>query len=94
MFTEDKSVFFNTDEHAVVGLYNGATTVNGILEDVYADVFDGQVAVSSQNKAFRYDPADIASPATGTTFVAETVSYIVRDIQIDNGINRLILEKQ
>jgi len=93
LFAEDKSAFFNTSEHAVAGLYNGVTTVNGILTIEYAEVFQGdQVGVDSGRPVFRYDPADIASPTTGVAFTADGNSYTVRGIELDQGISKLILE--
>lgn len=92
-FTEDRSVFFNTGEFASVGTYNGATTVNGILITEYADVYQGDhVGVSSTRPVFVYDVGDIASPTVGVSLVVESTTYTVRDVELDQGIGKLILE--
>ncbi len=93
-FTEDLSVFFDTGEFADTGLYNGSVSVNGIVDDEYADVFQGDGAgVSTTRQVFVYDAADITSPTVGVTFAVNSVDYIVRDIEISNKLGKLILEK-
>jgi len=92
-FSEDLSAFLNTDEFASAATYDGATSVNGILEDQYSEVFQGeQVGVSTTRKAFRFDPADISDPVTGKELVIGSDTYTVRDIEEDNGLTRFILE--
>lgn len=91
--TEDLSAFFSTADFAVTGIHAGTTSVTGILDEQYADVFQGeQVGVDSVRPVFLYDPADITSPAPGDTFVVGSDSYTVRAVQVDRGIGRLILE--
>ena len=92
-FTEDRSVFFNTSEFADVGLYNGVTSVNGIFDHEYQEVFQGSdIGVNTTRPVFIYDNDDITSPVVGTAFVVRTVSYIVREIEVDRDIGKLILE--
>ncbi len=86
-FTEDRSVFFNTAEHADAAIYNGVTAVNGILSDDYADVIQGdQVGVSSSRPVFTYNADDISSPTTGVNLVVGSDTYVVRDIEVSNNI--------
>lgn len=92
-FVEDRSVFFNTDEFADTALYNGVVSVDGILDDEFADVFQGeQVGVSSNRPVFYYNADDIASPLTDVALVVNGTTYTVRDIEVDRDIGKLILE--
>ncbi len=92
-FTEDRSVFFNTGDFADAGTYNGTTTVNGILDDEYAEVFQGaEVGVSSNRPIFIYDADDIDTPTVGIEFVVNSTTYTVRDVEVDRDIGKLILE--
>lgn len=93
MFAEDRSVFFNTDDFASAATYDGATTVNGILDVEYAEVFQGdRVGVSSSRPVFLYDAADLSSPAMGAELVVDSTTYIIRDVEVDRDIGKLILE--
>lgn len=93
-FTEDRAAFFNVDELAVAGLYNGTTTVNGIFDLDYADVIQSEYpGVSSGRPAFRYNLDDIPAPTMGASMVIEGVSYLVRDSQPTNDIGMLYLEE-
>lgn len=93
-FAEDRSAFFNTDELAVEALYNGATTVNGILDIGFADVIQSDFpGVSSGRPTFRYNLDDIPSPTMGVSLVIGSVTYTVRDSQPENDIGLLILEQ-
>lgn len=91
-FTEDRSVFFNTGDFADAGLYAGADTVNGILNEEYVELYQGSgVGVSTTRPVFWFNADDI-TPTIGATLVVNSISYIVRDIQSERGIGKLYLE--
>lgn len=91
-FTEDMAAFFDVNEHGIAATYNGSTSVDGIFNEPFVDVFAGEgVGVSSTAPEFLYDPAAL-SAAVGATLLVAGVTYTVQDIEITNGLGRMILE--
>ena len=89
--TDDRSVLFT--DFAVEGTYDGTTTVNGIFDSEYAEVFQGErVGISSARPVFMYNADDLDDPTTGVEMVVGSDVYTVRDIEIDRDIGKLILE--
>lgn len=93
-FVEDLSPFFNVSEHADTAIYDGATSVIGILDKNYSDVFQGGefIGVNSQKPVFTYAFADLPNPEPGRTIYIGSDEYVVREYEQDRGIGRLILE--
>ncbi|MCF8186612.1 MAG: hypothetical protein K9J28_07335, partial [Sulfuritalea sp.] len=60
---ENIADFFNSDEFAVVALYNGSVSVNVIFDVAYADQF-GMVGA---NPIITANAADFASASQGQT---------------------------
>jgi len=92
-FTEDRSVFFQTGDFATAATYDGATEVNGILDEEYTDVsLGGQVGVGSTRPVFLYNADDITTPTVGVNLVVGAVTYKVRDVEINRDVGKLVLE--
>lgn len=91
MFTEDLSVFMDTDDFAVTMTVN-ASSVNGILSNEYVIVD----FVESKKPVFICSSADVVGVLHGDNVVAaDSTAYKVRGIQPDGtGITTLILELQ
>ena len=93
MFTEDLTVFFNTDEHATAATYNGTDAVRGIFNE--PDL--GQLGmIAGSNPTFMCAAGDIDADPTGNTLVINAVTYKIRDIkpQDDGAVVILELETQ
>jgi len=73
-------------------IYDGSVFIDGIIEIEYAEVFQGdQVGVSSTRPVFFYNIASF-TPEVGKSLVADSVGYVVRDIETDKDMGKLILE--
>lgn len=90
MFTEDLSVFFDTDDFAIAATV-GATTVPVIFDAAFLE----QLGVASTNPTALAKASDSAA-AVGATIVISAVSYTIRgrEPQDDGATVLLQLEKQ
>lgn len=92
-FAEDLAPFFSTSDFAVSALYNGATTVNGILDLAYLEPLGN--AVEGSAPVFTCAAADVPVVAQGDTLAIGAATYKVRGVEPDGtGIVVLRLEKQ
>lgn len=92
-FTEDLTPFFETADFATAALYNGATTVNGIFDNDYAEPLDN--AVEGRAPVFLCAHADLPSVDHEDTLVINSATYKVRGVEPDGtGVVLLRLEKQ
>ena len=91
MFTEDLSLFFNSNELGTSVTLDG-TTVTGVLGDGYVEVN----FVQTKAPIFTYRKADKSSVAVNSTLVSGATTYKVKVIQPDvtGAVSRLVLEKQ
>lgn len=91
MFDEDRSVFFDDDDFALVGTV-GTTAVRGLFDREYIRSLE---MVSGANPVFLIDAADTAA-AVGSTIAIAGTSYTIRDREpVDDGATvRLQLEAQ
>lgn len=90
MFTEDLSVFLNTDDFAVTVSLDGSS-VNGILslEPVESNF------VQTNKPVFTYARADEPDATIESILIYDSETYLVRNIEPDGtGLQRLILELQ
>ena len=90
MFTEDLSVFMDTDDFAVTVILDG-TSVDGILtlEPIESNF------VQTNKPVFTYAKADKPTVTTSSTLVYDSIVYLVRNIEPDGtGMQILILEAQ
>jgi hypothetical protein len=94
MFAENAALFYNTADFAVVGLWNGATPVNGIFDAAYAEPFGNDV-VESAAPAWHCATSAMPGVKQGDTLVAAGLTYKVRNVQPDGtGHSLLRLELQ
>lgn len=91
MFTEDLSLFFNSNELGNSVTLDG-TAVTGVLGDGYIEVN----FVQTKAPIFTYRKADKSSVAVNSTLVSGSTTYKVKVIQPDvtGTVSRLVLEKQ
>jgi len=93
MFTEDLSVFFNTDEFAVVATINNVS-VNGIFDREFVSVSSGKVQIEGFRPVFTCATSDVSGVTEDDLVVVDTVTYRVAFPEPDGtGITRLILRK-
>ena len=91
MFTEDLSLFFNTNDFAVQALFNGSNIINGILGNAYAEIN----GVESTRPAFTCALEDVAGVSHGNTLVIDGDTYHVVGVKPDGvGVMTLVLELQ
>lgn len=78
------------------GLYEGATTIQGIFDNDYQEVIDDSgVGAESSQPVFLCRTADVSSAAHGDTLVVNSTNYVVRGVQPDGtGMTLLMLEEQ
>jgi hypothetical protein len=87
----DLSGFFDTDQFAIAGTYDGSTTVNGILDRDYVEIGN----VEGEFPVFTCVASDVSGVVHGKTLVANSTSYVVRGAQPDGtGLITLVLEEQ
>lgn len=79
-FTEDLTVFFDTDGHAVTAAYNTDTTVKGILSKGYVEV----QGTESYRPLFTCAKSDISSVAHDDTLAVGGTTYTVVGVQPDD----------
>lgn len=88
-FTEDLTVFFDTDDFGIAGTVSGSS-VNGIFRHEYMEIMD----VAGERPTFTCRTADVSAVAVGAAATINSTSYRVRIIQPDGtGVTRLILEE-
>lgn len=92
MFTEDLSVFFNTNEHALPATFGGST-IPVIFDNEHRLTHD---MVSTTNPMCWAKASDVDSSDVGSTIVIAGVSYTIRDVQPqdDGAVVIVQLEKQ
>ena len=92
MFTEDLSVFFDTDDFATAATYNGATAVAVIFDAAYL----AQLGIAGTNPVALGQASVFPAAAVGKTLAIGGTNYIIRDRQPqDDGATVLLqLEKQ
>jgi hypothetical protein len=92
-FVEDLAPFFSADGFAVSALWNGTTTVKGILQAPYADAF--VEIVEGSEPFFLCAAASVAGVKHGDTLVINAITYKVRGVQPDGtGVVSLRVEEQ
>jgi len=91
MFTEDLSLFFNSNELGTAVTLDG-TAVTGIFGEEYIEVN----FVQTKAPIFTFRKADKSSVAVDSTLVCSGTTYKVKVLQPDltGTVLRLILEKQ
>ncbi len=92
MFTEDLSVFFNTDGFAEDATYDTANTIPVIFDRAYLEQL-GMIAGAGPVAMAK--AADVAADPTGKPLVIRGVTYTIRNImpQDDGAVVLLDLEK-
>ena len=89
-FTEDLSVFFDTDEFADSVTYNGVA-IAGIFDNAY---FEGQ-GIQSAQPVFTCPTASVPDAKHGDVLIRAGITYKVVGVEPDGtGITLLRLEKQ
>ena len=87
-FTEDRSVFFDTDDFATAGTV-GTSTINGIFDREYV-LQGGQVA--GANPIFLIDTSDAGAVGVGSTIVIGTGTYTVKSKEPQDDGNTTLLQ--
>lgn len=91
MLIEDLSLFFNTNEFATTALYNGATTIKGLLGKSYVAINE----VESTAPSFTCALSDIPNAKQNDTLLINGITYAVVNVKPDaTGLITLILEEQ
>ncbi len=97
----DRLVFLDADEFGVSATYElvsgGFSTVQGIFDKEYNEIIEAQfgVGVGAHPARFQMREADLpGSYGDGDTLIVSTVTYTVRDHELDGtGMVELRLEK-
>ena len=97
----DRLTFLDTDEFGTSATYclaaGGFSTVQGIFDKEYTEVVEAQfgVGVGTHPARFRMREADLpGSYGDGDTLIVSTVTYTIRDHELDGtGMVELRLEK-
>lgn len=82
-FSEDISVFLNTDEWAITATYDGATSVDGIFDKGFYPVDVGEVDLESEQVTFFCQLSDVAGLVHGKTFLIDSVTYSTVGVEPD-----------
>jgi hypothetical protein len=92
MFTEDLSVFFDTDDFAEDATYDTVNTIAVIFDRAYLEQL-GMIASAEPTALTR--AADVAADPTGKPLVIRGVTYTIRNIlpQDDGAVVLLHLER-
>lgn len=97
-FTEDLSVFFDTDDFAVSAAFTprtggSSTTIKGIFDKEYVAVGDGaEVAVAATQPIFQTATSGISN-ARGGSLVVAGITYTIVEVKPDGtGTTMLVLE--
>lgn len=91
-FTENLSVFFNTDDFAVPATLNGST-INGIFNDENREALDGEVY--SQMATFDCRESDLSASNIGDTLaITGEGSFVIREVMPDGtGTTKAMLSR-
>lgn len=95
MFTEDLSVFFNTDEFAIAATYDAAG-VNTTIAVIFDNSYLQQVGLVASSEPVALAKASaVAVDPVGKTLTVSGVGYVIRNIEpVDDGAVVLLrLEK-
>ena len=93
MFSEDLSIFFNSDEHAVKAIFQGRY-IDGIFDNEYYPVDIGETEFESYQPRFMCAVADLTYVVNGSVLSINDTDYTVRSIQKDGtGLASLVLTK-
>jgi hypothetical protein len=85
VFTEDLAAFLDQDEHAVAGVYNGATAVSVLFDAAYADPLNIAGTRPIARGLASVFPEG-TSGCIGKTLVIAGVTYTIRGRQpVDDG---------
>jgi hypothetical protein len=91
MFTEDLSIFFNTDDFAVTATWKSTDSVNVIFDKAY---LDQQGIIASNTPIAKAQESDFAGVAEGDELLINGVNYTIDNFEPDGtGIIVLILKK-
>ena len=92
-FTEDHTVFFDTDEFAVSATFDGTTTINVIFDAEYQAALGDDEYASTSPEVWCI-ASDVPDPV-GKTLVVNSTTYVIKVNQPDGtGQTRLILDEQ
>lgn len=87
--TEDLSVFFDQDDHAVAAVLDG-TAISVIFENQYVEAFDG---IATRQPVITAPSASFSAADTTSRLTVAGSTYRVRSVQPDGtGISRVLLE--
>lgn len=91
-FTEDLTVFFNTDDFAVVVTKVDETTFDAIFDNAEYQVQDGDQVVSMRQPELLCRESDVSSLSQGDTLTVNGTNYTLAKPEPDGtGIIRLVL---
>lgn len=86
-FTEDFTAFTDTGDFAVAAVYTpnggGAVTVNGMFDNGYQAVTDGEVVTSALMITFNCPVISVPNAGEGDTLTVEGTMYHIVDVQPD-----------
>jgi len=95
----DRAAFFDTDEFGVAASVTidggGAETVNGVFDNEYVGVLDGEAStpVESTRPVFTVATDDVTGIGHGDSVVISGTTYTVRGVEPDGtGVTRLVME--
>lgn len=89
-FVENLAPFFSVNDFAVVALWRGTTSINGMFDDDYVSPFGD---VEANAAMFTCESALITTDPHGDAFVVNGTSYTVAGIASEYGVARLKLRK-
>jgi len=94
-FSEDFSIYTNTDEMGVVATVGGVS-VDVLFDHEYVDIDLGNVQIAGENPVITGSESDLGSVAVGTTVIVNSTTYITRVPPKSDGTGetKLILEEQ
>lgn len=91
-FTEDLTVFFDTDDFGVVATI-GAASVNVIFDNAYLGI-EGETVVAATQPMVYARTSDVSSVVAGNTVIVNSVTYTVVGVHPDGtGVTQLILRR-
>lgn len=93
MFTEDLTLFFDTDGFGVSATLDGVD-VAGIFDQPYAQSNIGLSGIASESPTFMLKTADVPSNVEGGLITVKEVDYqVVRHEPDGTGMSTLVLER-
>lgn len=85
-------VFHNADDFNTGAVYNGTEIVYGYFDNEYLSVLlEGDVAAESVQPMFRLPLSSVPNVAHGDTFLIDSVTYTVHNVQPDGLGSVLVL---